>query len=97
MNIQHQDDRQTGAFFLLSEQGERIAEMTYFWNTADCISIDHTFVDHTLRGQGIAKQLFDAAITFAREQHIKVIPICSYAVVMFQRDQTLHDILAEPS
>ena len=95
MNIQHHDDSKNGAFFILSEQGQRLAEMTYFWNTANCFSIDHTLVDNALRGQGVAKQLFDAAITFARERNVKVIPICSYAVVMFQRDTSARDVLIE--
>lgn len=94
-NIQQQNNSQNGVFFILSEQGERLAEMTYFWNNPHCFSIDHTFVDNTLRGQGIAKLLFERAIAFAREQNAKIIPICSYAVVMFQRDASARDVLAE--
>ncbi len=97
MNIKHQDDKHKGEFFILAEDSIRIAKMTYFWNSTNVFSIDHTWVDNSLRGQGVAKQLFDAAITFAREKNAKIIPICSYAIVMFQRDKTLTDILAHIS
>lgn len=93
MEIQHQEQQQKGEFFLEANDGKRTAELTYFWNSSDHLTIDHTWVDDSLRGQGAAKKLFDAAIAFAREKHAKIIPVCSYAAVMFQRDQSIADLL----
>lgn len=94
MDIQHFDNREQGVFFLNNAENTRLAEMTYQYRNAETIVIDHTFVDPSLRGQGVAKQLFDAGIQFARENQLKIIPICSYAVTMFQRDPTLADVKA---
>ncbi|KAA8732467.1 N-acetyltransferase [Acinetobacter qingfengensis] len=95
MEIQHKNTAQRGEFFIHNNSRQKIAELTYFWNTTHQFSIDHTWVDPSLRGQGVAKQLFDAAIAFARNSHATIIPICSYAVIMFQRDQQLGDVLAK--
>lgn len=94
MHIQHFDNRERGVFFLTDTDNQRLAEMTYQYHNANTIAIDHTFVDPSLRGQGVAKQLFDAGTQFARENQLKIIPICSYAVTIFQRDPTLADLKA---
>ncbi|MFO7672494.1 MAG: GNAT family N-acetyltransferase, partial [Lutibacter sp.] len=43
------------------------------------IIIDHTQVDEKLKGQGAGKKLVIKAIEFAREKHLKIIPICTFA------------------
>lgn len=95
MTIQHQQQGHRGEFFVENDTQQRIAELTYFWNDDTQFIIDHTWVDQSLRGQGVAKQLFDAAVNFAREKNVKILPLCSYAVVMFQRDQQAQDVLAK--
>ena len=93
MAIIHKQHTQQGEFNWIS-QAQKQGELTYKWVGNDKISIDHTWVDPALRGQGVARQLLDAAVDFARQRHIKIIPRCSYAVAVFQRDQTLSDVLA---
>ncbi len=92
MQIQHQDNGEHGEFFVLNEQGQRIAEFNYVWQGKEKFAANHTWVDDSLRGQGVARQLLDAAVAFAREKHVKIIPICSYVEVMFRRDQSLSDV-----
>ncbi len=74
--------------------GEDIAEITYTLIGNDKASIDHTFVNINYRGQGIADRLFDLVIEEMRKQHRKVIPVCSYAVRKFERDNQLQSIKA---
>ena len=57
MSLQHHDNGKLGEFFLLNEQGKKIAKLTYFYETPDTINANHTFVDDSLRGQGVADKL----------------------------------------
>jgi len=55
--------------------------------------IDHTDVEDQFRGQGIGRQLLDALVAFAREREIKVIPLCPFSKSVFDKDQSIHDVL----
>lgn len=69
-------------------------EMTYRWRDPQTMVIDHTWVDPALRGQGVAKQLLDAAVGFARQHQLRIVPQCSYVALMFERDSSLNDLRA---
>jgi predicted GNAT family acetyltransferase len=90
--VNHEEHGDSGAFFL-ERDGARIAEMTYQRVAASRILIDHTFVDPSLRGQGVARQLLDAAVAWARATHVKMGATCSYVVVQFARDSSLRDVI----
>jgi predicted GNAT family acetyltransferase len=47
--------------------------------------IVHTGVDASLQGQGIAAALIDKAFEFARENTLKIDPVCSYVRVYIRR------------
>lgn len=42
-------------------------------------AITHTFVDPSLRGQGIAGQLIESVVQHARQEGVLLKPVCSYA------------------
>lgn len=94
MQFQHQANQHKGEFFTFDETGKRIAEISYVWRNEHTIIADHTWVDDSLRGQGVARQLLDILVEFAREKQLKIIPTCSYVDVMFKRDQSLADVVA---
>lgn len=94
MQFQHEDNAQQGMFFLNDTQGKRIAEISYQWAEPNRIIADHTWVDDSLRGQGVARKLLDALVEFAREKQLKITATCSYVVVMFERDKSLADVAA---
>jgi Predicted acetyltransferase len=91
--IQHQESASRGAF-VIQRDGRRIAEMTYTRTNPSLVVVDHTFVDPSLRGQGVARQLQDAMVAWARENQTKVVPVCSYVKVQFDRDASIRDVLA---
>lgn len=93
MTIQYQASKRGGVFFL-EQEGERVAEITYQWRDEQTIVADHTWVDGRLRGQGVAKKMLDALVTFAREKQLKIVPLCSYVDVMFRRDPSFSDVAA---
>lgn len=75
------------------EDGNRLAEIT--WSENDGVMImDHTYVSDTLRGQGVAKKLLDTAAQYARDNNLKMKPICSYVVSAFEKSDTYDDVKA---
>ena len=93
MQFQHIDDANQCEFFLENEQGQRIAEISYVWSGEDKIIANHTWVDDSLRGQGMARQLLDTLVDFARKKQLKIVPTCSYVDVMFRRDKSFADVM----
>ena len=50
-------------------------------------------MDDRLRGQSVGRHLLDAAVAFAREKHVKIIPLCPFAKSVFDKDSSIHDVL----
>ena len=87
MTLQHHDNGKQGEFFLLDEQGKKIAKLTYFYETPDTINANHTFVDDSLRGQGMADKLYQALIHFIQAKKLTLHPTCSYIARKWERTQ----------
>lgn len=92
MDTQHRDSGTRGAF-LVERNGRQLAEMTYVWAGEGQIIIDHTEVSDELRGQGAGKQLVAAAVDFARERSIRILPLCPFAKSVFERVPEFQDVL----
>lgn len=80
--------------FIASEDGAKIGEMTYSKAGTDKIIIDHTEVDQNQKGKGIGKILLFKVVDFARENNIKIIPLCPFAKSVFDKDIDIRDVLA---
>lgn len=74
-------------FYQENEDGELIAEITYkpVGDRDDVVDADHTFVDPSLRGQGIAEQLVDRLVDEMEQEDKKISPSCPYVVELFER------------
>lgn len=46
------------------------------------------------RGKGHAARLMEGIVTHARETHVKIKPVCSYAVAYFERTPSAGDVRA---
>lgn len=91
MQIQRDEHGRKGAFYI-DEDGEWIAELTYFKN-GQTMTIDHTEVDEKLRGEGIGEDLVKAAVGYARENGLKIKAVCPYAKKIIEADPELQDVL----
>ena len=80
--------------FANDENGKLIAEITFPAISDTAVDINHTFVDDSLRGQGIAGQLMLAAVDSIRAQGKKAIATCPYAVKWFEKNSDFSDLLA---
>lgn len=92
MQIKHIESGKGGEF-VVEENGNRAAEMAYTNAGAGRIIIDHTFVESHLRGSGLAKDLVEAGVRFAREKNLKVIPLCPFAKATIERTPEFQDVL----
>lgn len=92
MNIQKEDNAKKGRFFV-QENETILAEMTYVWSGDDKFIIDHTEVDDSLAGKGIGKQLVMKAVEMAREKKVKILPLCPFAKRVFDKVETIQDVL----
>ncbi len=79
--------------FRATEQEADAGRMTYTWAGSDKIIIDHTEVMPAFSGKGVGKQLVLAAVEYARENHIKILPLCPFARSIMEKEPTLQDVL----
>jgi len=56
----------------------------------------HTEVPPALEGQGIASRLARAALDFARENHLKVVPLCPFVSSYIRRHPEYEPLIGKP-
>lgn len=54
--------------------------------------ITHVWVHPELRGQGVAGRIVEESLTYARENSLRVIPMCPYAAVYIRRNPQHADL-----
>ena len=91
MQIQQDEHGRKGAFFI-DEDGEWIAELTYFKDNGT-MTIDHTEIAEKLRGEGVGQDMVRAAVDYARRNGLKVEPTCPYARKIIESTPELQDVL----
>lgn len=91
MKFQIEENR----IFTTDDNEKVIALLT--WILKDNIAVvDHTFVDESLRGQGVAGLLMKEAVAHFRRQDYKSYGVCSYADVWYKKHaEEVEDILVE--
>ncbi len=81
--------------FVLKEEGKEVAEITWQMKGVRHMVVDHTFVDSSQRGKGIAEKLILEVIEKAKKEDFKIIPTCSYAVSYFEKHKEYNNLLAK--
>ena len=62
--------------FVIYAEGKEVYVEFEMKNNA--MDLDHTYTHLELRGRGLAAQVVGAALEYAKENNLKVIPTCSY-------------------
>ncbi len=57
--------------------------------------IEHVGVDPEFRGQGVAGKIMEAALEYARQNSLRVIPMCSYAVYYIRENPQYSDLTSQ--
>ncbi len=81
MKIIHETNRIYG----IDENGKVLAEITFPKTEPGVYTIDHTIVDSSLQGQGIAGKLVQAAVDDIKSMGGEVRATCSYAVKWLEK------------
>jgi len=92
MEISHKSSGEQG-FFLAEENGTRMGYLSYEWASDTVFAIMHTVVEPAFQGRGVARELLNAAVAYARENGYKIRPICPYAEKVLNRDPSYADVL----
>lgn len=92
MDIKQEEKGNKGRFFY-EVDGQEKAFMTYNYDGKDKMIISHTEVDSSLKGQGVGYKLVEASVKFARENQIKILPLCSYVASVFKKKSDYSDVL----
>ncbi|HUH25430.1 MAG TPA: GNAT family N-acetyltransferase [Flavobacterium sp.] len=92
MDIIHERNDIKGVF-TAEEDGVKAGEMTYSQAGPDKIIIDHTEVNPEFKGRGIGKIMVMAAVGYAREKNIKILPLCPFAKAAFDKNKDIQDVL----
>lgn len=75
-----------GAFVIMDGE-EQVAEMVLKVDEQQLI-VYHTEVLPQAEGKGLAKEMLNAMVTYARENKLKVVPLCPYVHAQFKRHPT---------
>ncbi|KAF5047328.1 GNAT family N-acetyltransferase [Sedimentibacter saalensis] len=89
MEFKHEKSR----IFLNNEEGKTIAEVTFPETSDNTVDINHTFVDGSLRGQGVADKLLSELAQELKSKNKKAVATCSYAVGWFEKHPEYEDLL----
>ena len=92
MEVKHEDNGYRGSFYFELD-GNVEGEMTYVWSGPNKIIIDHTDVNPEFKGKNIGKQLVMKAVEYARENKLKIMPLCPFAKSVFDRNEDIRDVL----
>ena len=91
ITIRHEANR----VYALDKDGVFAAEATFPAVSDTTVNFNHTFVDPSLRGQGVANLLLTAAAKDVKARGLKARATCSYAVKWFSEHEEYADILEE--
>lgn len=80
-------------FFFIDVDGKQEAVMTFVFAGDDKIIIDHTEVKPGNEGKGFGKKMVTKAVEYARENGIKIIPLCPFAKSVFDKVTEFRDVL----
>lgn len=72
-----------GAFYLMHE-GEQTGEMVIAID-GNVLTAYHTEILPQFEGKGLAKVLFNGVVAYARENQLKIKPLCAYVHMQFKR------------
>lgn len=92
MEIKHLHEEKGGTFFV-DENKKVLAKLVYRMAGPTKMIIDHTEVSDVLAGKGVGKQLVAKSVEYARENKIKIQPLCPFAKALFDKIPEYSDVL----
>lgn len=72
-----------------------LAYVTFPKLDENTVNINHTVVDPSLRGMGIASKLLKEVVVVLKDNYLKAVPSCSYAADWFNKHPEYSDLLSK--
>ena len=88
-----QIDQGAKGYFVATDAEHEAGRITYTFAGNSKIIIDHTEVNDAYSGQNIGKRILMEVVEFARENKIKIIPLCPFAKSVFDKVEEIRDVL----
>lgn len=93
VKIEREDNGRKGRFVIYVND-EFAGEMTYVWAGTSKLIIDHTGVEESFSGRGLGRQLVMKAVEYARNNAVKILPLCPFAKKVFDKEAGIQDVRA---
>lgn len=89
MEFKHEDGQ-----IVKEQDGKAVGMIKYRKLDEQTLEAYSTFVDESQRGKGLARKLVDELVEKAKNNDMKIKPICSYVVNLFEKEHdTYKDIM----
>ena len=75
------------------DENKIVGSMFYTFAGETKMIISHTEVDDAYRGENIGKRILMSIVEYARENKIKIIPLCPFAKSVFDKVESIRDVL----
>ena len=86
-------ERENKGFAIARESNKKIGLISYSIPGSNFIIIDHTEVEPEQKGNGVGKKLLYKIVEMARENNLKILPLCPFANAMFKKLNDIKDVL----
>jgi uncharacterized protein len=88
-----QIDSGTKGYFAAFDGEKEAGRMSYTFAGETRMILDHTEVSDEYRGQNIGKRILMEVVEYARQNKIKIIPLCPFAKSVFDKMEEIRDVL----
>lgn len=93
-DVLHSQTGSKGMFYINSGE-EPVAKLTYVKVGDTKIIVDKTDVDDSLDGTGAGEQLVSAAVKWARENELSILPLCPFTKATINDNPAYHSVLQD--
>lgn len=89
--IKHTTDGNKGRFYM--QDGEEfVSELTYQNADNKVMIVDHTKTREDMQGNGLASKIVDYVVNYARENDLKINPVCPFVKDKFKETASYEDV-----
>ena len=89
MDFKHNENQ----IALYAEDSTLNAEVTFPYIDEETVDVNHTFVDDSVRDQGVAEELMDELVKDLESRNLKASLSCSYAAGWFEKHPEHNDLV----
>ena len=93
ITIKHSASQSEGRYEARVEGRDGMGKLTYLRVSPTKIVAEHTAVDDSLRGTGVATALVERLVVDARSNGVTVVPQCSFVVAQYERHPEWSDVM----